>query len=247
MKALCEVLTWDSEFFGVPIGRVIGHQIEAGQALAIRQWCAEQGIACLYFLADTEPSSNSRIAEELGFRLADIRITFEIMRPKSIAPFPHNPRFRLARADDYAALQQTARTAYQQSRFYADPCFPREKASALYDVWLKRSIQEGYADATWVATDDDERPIGYITCHRDATEGRIGLVGVAETARGQGIALALLERSLAWFWEQGMESVSVVTQGRNIGAQRLYQRAQFVTRAVQLWYHLWLYDCSQTV
>jgi ribosomal protein S18 acetylase RimI-like enzyme len=34
--------------------------------------------------------------------------------------------------------------------------------------------------------------------------------------------------------------VSVVTQGRNVAAQRLYQRAGFVTASTQLWYHRWL-------
>jgi hypothetical protein len=33
--------------------------------------------------------------------------------------------------------------------------------------------------------------------------------------------------------------VLVVTQGRNYAAQRLYQRNQFRTCEVQLWYHKW--------
>lgn len=244
MTVLCEHLAWDSDFFGVPIGRIVGHQLEAAHISLIRQWCIEENIACLYFLADADPAENSRIAEQMGFHLADIRITFEISRPKSAMILPTEARFRLANANDYEALRQTARTAYQQSRFYADPCFPREKASALYDVWLKRSIQDGFADATWVAIIDD-MAMAYVTCHLNLAdrEGRIGLVGVAESARGQGLAPALLQHSLAWFWEQGMARVSVVTQGRNITAQRLYQRTGFLTKSVQLWYHLWLYDC----
>jgi len=31
----------------------------------------------------------------------------------------------------------------------------------------------------------------------------------------------------------------VVTQGRNLAAQRLYQRNGFVTASLQLWYHRW--------
>ena len=33
--------------------------------------------------------------------------------------------------------------------------------------------------------------------------------------------------------------MKVVTQGRNIAGQRLYQRCGFLTRSVELWYHKW--------
>ena len=33
--------------------------------------------------------------------------------------------------------------------------------------------------------------------------------------------------------------ITVVTQGRNARAQRLYQRAGFVTESVRLWFHRW--------
>jgi hypothetical protein len=36
-----------------------------------------------------------------------------------------------------------------------------------------------------------------------------------------------------------MGMVKTVTQGRNIPAQRTYQRCGFQTAAVQLWYHRW--------
>jgi hypothetical protein len=35
--------------------------------------------------------------------------------------------------------------------------------------------------------------------------------------------------------------VQVITQGRNYAAQRLYQRAGFVTRKTELWYHKWFH------
>ena len=47
------------------------------------------------------------------------------------------------------------------------------------------------------------------------------------------------ESALDWFATQGVEKVTVVTQGRNGAAQRLYQRCGFVTGSIHLWYHKW--------
>jgi len=34
--------------------------------------------------------------------------------------------------------------------------------------------------------------------------------------------------------------VTVVTQGLNVPAQRLYQKSGFLVSSVYLWYHLWI-------
>jgi dTDP-4-amino-4,6-dideoxy-D-galactose acyltransferase len=49
----------------------------------------------------------------------------------------------------------------------------------------------------------------------------------------------LVDQALAWFAQQKVTRVQVVTQGRNILAQRMYQRSGFVTHTVKLWYHRW--------
>ena len=44
---------------------------------------------------------------------------------------------------------------------------------------------------------------------------------------------------LDWFRTQGAHEVTVVTQGNNRAAQRLYQQCGFLSRDLQLWYHKW--------
>ena len=50
---------------------------------------------------------------------------------------------------------------------------------------------------------------------------------------------ALIAAALDWCEAEGAEEVAVVTQGRNVAAQRLYQRCGFVTQRLELWYHKW--------
>ena len=69
--------------------------------------------------------------------------------------------------------------------------------------------------------------------------GEIALVGVQARARGRGIGQALLQAARTWFEENGLRAIRVATQGRNLAAQRLYQRNGFRTETVQLYYHRW--------
>ncbi len=243
----CQFLPWDTAFFERRIARVMGHQLNPQRVDEIQQWCVSQDIACLYFLADSESAETIRLAEDNGFRLMDMRLTLEhkAIQQLSSPAMPGNMVIRESCADDLPALVVIARSAYQQSRFYFDPCFSDNQRAALYETWIRRSCEEDYAAAVIVAEMDSE-PVGYISCHLsvDKILGQIGLVGVAPHTQGQGIGGILLQHTLHWFAQQGVEAVSVVTQGRNIPAQRLYQRSGFITQSLQLWYHKWFTDCQ---
>jgi GNAT superfamily N-acetyltransferase len=242
----CQLLQWDTEFFGVRVGSVKGHRLDFSLIEAILDWCRGNDIDCLYFLADSDHAETVRIAEDYAFRFRDIRMTFS--RKLDYLPAPetiHGLICRPVQPGDLEHLRPVARTAYVHTRFYYDPCFAQEKSSALYDTWLVRSIAEGYADGVMVA-EMEGRPVGYVTAHlsHQTRIGQIGLVGIAEDARGQRIGHYLLNATLDWFARQGMVTVEVRTHGRNIPAQRLYQKCGFVTESVRLWYHKWFKDCQ---
>jgi dTDP-4-amino-4,6-dideoxy-D-galactose acyltransferase len=242
----CEFLTWDTDFFGVRIARVVDHRLESPQMNAILDWCRANEIGCLYLLADSNHAGTVTLAENAGFRFVDIRLTFRHKSSQHTVTASELIHMRPARPDDLPVLQDMARKGFRDTRFYYDPCFPTERCDALYETWITRSCQEkGFADTVIVA-DFDSRPIGHITCRLsgDKLHGQIGLVGVAASAQGRGVGRQLIKEALDWFAQQGAEVVDVVTQGRNVPAQRLYQSAGFVTHAAQLWYHKWFIDCD---
>lgn len=234
---LCRRLEWDSTFFGKSIATARPSAWDAAAFDRALAWCAERSIDCLYLLADAADAPTRRLAEERGFRLVDVRLTFETALDAAPRAAPA-PAVRLARAEDVAALRALAAESHRQTRFWADPRFERERCAELYATWVEKSVA-GYAERVWVA-EFEGRVAGYLTCHlREGGAGEIGLVAVAESARGRGLGGALVERGLAWFAEQRCARVSVVTQGASLGAQRLYQSAGFRSSAVELWYHRW--------
>lgn len=242
---VCQYLPWDSDFFGHRIGRVNEHRLTPELCALIEAWSAANSIDCVYLLADSDQPDTVRLAEAHGYQFQDIRVTLDCKLDRASAQSANGgsaeaPHVRPFWEDEVNTLAAISRNAYTQSRFFADSHFPRERCSALYETWIRRSCLEGYADAVFVAELNAEA-VGFITCHlnQSTREGSIGLVGVAEQARSKRVGYYLVRHALDWFKAQYMATATVVTQGSNIPAQRLYQKQGFMTQKVQLWYHKW--------
>ena len=231
-------LPWDTAFFGVPVARIERTRIPEKEMEAIVGECRQAGVRVLYFLAASDDDASVRAAESNGFRMVDVRMTFERSGPVVPAAAPSFV-LRDHCASDLAILRAIARKAFGDSRYYHDPRFPRERCDALYEEWITLDCK-GRAERVLVA-EGPAGVAGFLTCHfpGGAEVGRIGLVGIAEAARGVGVGRALVQAALEWFAAAGARRVAVVTQARNAAAQRLYQRAGFATRGVEIWFHKW--------
>ena len=235
--AVCEYLNWDSGLFGIRIGRIVGNQLNEERAEEISRWSHQHALDCLYFLADLDDST-VRVAEQRGYRLVDIRTTLEARLLGSYSGKWDEDGVREAVPGDIPALREIAGKSHTDSRFYRDGRFPRHLCDELYRIWIEKSCR-GYADIVLVA-EHDSRPAGYVSCHlKEDGSGQIGLVGVDSQARNLGLGKKLVRHAMCWFLEHEAREVTVVTQGNNVTAQRLYQRSGFLTRAAQLWYHFW--------
>ena len=236
--APCRLLDWDSEFFARRIARLDGSRLTPELAAHALTWSKRHGVDCLYFLADSDDPDTVRLAEDHRFRQVDVRVTLRTRLDEKTAGASQSVTRPFAPAD-VPALRALARVSHRDSRFYADPRFARPRCDDLYETWIDNSCR-GYADAVLVAQAGGVA-VGYVSCHlgEEAT-GQIGLFAVDTAHRGRGLGAALVTAALGWFAARGARDVTVVTQGRNVAAQRLYQRGGFATHAVQLWYHKWL-------
>ncbi len=232
-------LPWDTEFFGFQVGRVREPHLTESEMAVIDDESRRAGLRLLYFLSPGDDDASVEVAGRWGFRMVDVRVTLEW----AVTALPPAPESRVAirghREADLVTLRAVARNSFTDSRYYHDPGFSREQCDALYEEWITRDCG-GRAEKVFVA----ETPLGvagFLTCHHPAGAGagRIGLVGVAQTARGGGVGRTLIRAAQAWFESAGANRVLVTTQGRNTGAQRAYQRAGFVTASTEIWFHKW--------
>jgi dTDP-4-amino-4,6-dideoxy-D-galactose acyltransferase len=243
---LCEELPWDSAFFGVSIARARTPHLDEMSCRAMLEWCRRRRIDCLYFLCPFDDAATQRLLTDHAFQLVGVKVTL------SRSPGPdsghESGQCRPATVDDIPRLRAIALASHRDTRFHADGHFDAARCDELYATWIENSVR-GYATHVIVAVRDSSA-IGYITLHIDrhdaghtsARTARIGLFAVDEQWRGQGAGRDLLRCAAQILHEQGVGDTSVVTPGRNTGAQKLYKSAGFRTTDVSLWYHRWSGD-----
>jgi ribosomal protein S18 acetylase RimI-like enzyme len=235
--AACEILDWDSKFFGVRIARVIGHRMDQQKMAEVLRAVREESIQCVYFLAGTEPAT-THIAESNGFHLVDVRITLAARLLVSHGGMWQGDGVREVEAGDMSAIREIATRSHSGSRFHRDGRFPRDLCDELYRIWITRNCH-GCADAVLVA-EHESHAAGYVSCHlKGVGHGEIGLLGVDESAAGVGLNVKLVRHALRWFQEHEVEDVTVATEASNVGTLRLYQQCGFLATATQLWFHYW--------
>ena len=234
--APCELLEWDSRHFQLSIGRVTSSGLSSSSTRPIEEWRHANNVDCLYLLAPVDGLASVRLAEDLGFRLIDLRVT--LARHLDGAPSGLPDGIRRFRDGDLPVLKTMAGSLHQDSRFCTDPHFPAAHSRRLFEVWIEQTC----TDPTHVVlvAERDGRPVGYVAIERRTPQtGRIQLIGVEPTLHRRGIGGDLVAAACHHLAAAHASHVDVVTQGRNLAAQRLYQKHGFVTCAQELWYHWW--------
>lgn len=230
-------LEWDSAHFGLRVGRVEAERLDRDAAAAVG--AARHEFDCVYLLAAADDPETAEQAAQLGFRMVDVRVTFTRALDATLETVPAalEGRIRVAGTSDLPALEALAADSHGSTRFFFDRRFSRALVAELYRIWMRKELANPTARVFVVG--DEGHPIGYTTCTLSEAEVTIGLVALAPSARGGGWGRALLLHALCWAAGRGATRATVVTQARNVKAQRLYERSGFVCHQTAVWYHLW--------
>jgi len=238
------LLEWDTAFFGHRIACADRSRPARSDVDRAQEWMRKEGVDCLYWRVDPESPASLRAMEDAGFLLVDIRLTME----RRVQPSVEHPPSEgdLVQASDLPALRRIARDSHGATRFYQDPHFSRTRCADLYETWIEGACKGG-AEAVLVAR-EGAQPLGYLTCEiPEPGVGSIGLMAVAEEARGRRLGSWLGETALRWFAARGCGRVTVVSQGRNVPAVDLYESLGFETTGVEHYYHGWRSPESEAI
>lgn len=230
-----EMLQWDSDFFGFPIGRVVGSAPTSDLLAAAVDSARSEGLRCLYLFVDGSGAADLA-PERLGFYFVDVQIDLA----RSTEPLEHTRHtpgveVRAGTPSDVQALEPALLALAKWSRFAADPHFGPERALQMYHTWVAKAATS--PDALFsVAVGEDGEPFALVTCEM-RQEPWIGLLASAQPGAGAGNAL--VGAALDWARPRG-NRLNVRTQARNVTALRFYERLGFRAQRAQYIYHLWL-------
>jgi dTDP-4-amino-4,6-dideoxy-D-galactose acyltransferase len=238
LQPTCNLLVWDSNFWGFPVGRLDSSLLREGMERSVMDWCQREKIRCLYFAADGTDAETLQRAFEAGFQFVDVRADLECDAPKWGLSSTANLKVRAVSGETLGILQKIARNAHFNTRFFKDLNFDRLRCQSLYEKWIERDFQTGRIFGFFPKNSADLR--GYVTLTKESAQiARIGLIAVEESLRGLGGGRMLLDAAMAASVEMGARKIHVATQGTNVAALKLYEKAGFRVCDVKIWFHRW--------
>jgi dTDP-4-amino-4,6-dideoxy-D-galactose acyltransferase len=125
------------------------------------------------------------------------------------------------------------------SRFKIDTRFSPEIFELLYKTWVARSVSREIASHVF-GYFEEENLLGFITYGPKNGAGDIGLLAVDDGQRGKGIGRKLVDRVISQTQADGFEQLTVATQGLNQNAIRFYQSCGFQVAEETDFYHYWV-------
>lgn len=248
-------LPWDSQFFGVPMGRIdyvlastgaTEEHIESAVAGTI-QAARAAGVQHLAARVDVADLRTMGVLEAAGFRTMDALVTY-IMRPgKDMHPAVRPVgTIRDATPADTDAIVAITADAYRgyRGRFHLDPHLPAERADALYLEWARACAARTMADTVIVAEDAAGEVSGYLAYRR-----REPVSAIASPVFGGGLGAVRRDTPGAYtgLIQEGSIRAHAAgavsecqTQNYNFPVIRVYEAAGFHYVRAEYTLHAWL-------
>lgn len=227
------VLQWDSDFFGLRIGRAdLQTKADALELRAMHEELKRQ-FDLLYVF---DPNAIGFEAE--GARLVDEKILYS----KPCEPrkqFSDVAFFQGATPSD--DLYRLALVSGGYSRFKLDERLPKGSYERLYNRWIENACpKEGTNKQILLFKDEQNVARGMITIDHQGELGHIGLVAVDTEVQHQGIGGKIMSTLDGYLFERGIKTLEVPTQKANSDACRWYEKNGFTIQSVLPIYHWWL-------
>lgn len=231
MSERIEALPWDSEFFGVSIGKVDLDGADRADLAVIVAEARDRGFDCVYGQHTPEGTEVSLHAQEAGFRLVEVNQTMH----RRAGPFPTpttDSTVREATVDDIADLDRYLHLLAPWSRFGADPRFGQEAAARMFRAWVTRAAED---PRRMLTISEDADGINGVGTHVRDEIPRIDLLGVIKNgSRASWMHLAKLVE-----WAGGSEVEAGPCAARNIAVLRFLEHNGFMISKVTYTHHWW--------
>lgn len=229
-----ESLPWDSDFFGLKVGRCLLNDTDSWDEEKLAEWDL-----IYFFIQPGHQLANLRM-RSCNIPIVDEKVTFVMdleMHKKENTLIPGVYSYRKD-----TNVEEVINIGIQSgvySRFYIDKKIPVNKFKELYTIWMQRSIDREIAEEVFVYKTGDGEIAGVITLGVKNMRADIGILAVDEKLRGLNIGKKLVSAAIRNSIENGYKILQVVTQKDNKAACHFYEQCGFTEEQVVNVYHYW--------
>src|SRR5690606_20636189 len=208
MESKIEYLEWDSDFFGIKIGRLIINDEKYFDPIIFKKEVKKNNFNLVYvFKLDKMLPWDKTLNSDL--KLVDIQPTMSMkFNSSSYKGLQYDLKNHLTQKEIFESYEIAEETAVV-SRFYNESLIGYNKTKALYRKWVDNTLNRSFSDGLFL-----ERESGVITgLHIIKTDiiNKIGfftLTGVNSNYKRQGIGRKLWSQSFGyWANESNVEII----------------------------------------
>jgi len=230
-------LDWDSHYFGYRIGKIFLDRITSDSLAGIVEEACTQNVDVLEAFSAIEDEESISSLQKNDFNFSGLKIFLE-SRSHSSKNIQNveGPCLEQACARDIGELVSAFHGIFSSSRYYSYACLDSRQVDALYDIWIKNSVEATFDDVCLFIRREN-KPAGLCTLKFLEGKARIGLFGVNPRFQGQGVGSALIVQVVDWLHSKSVDVISVATQGKNIAAIRLYEANGFKTTSLEMCFY----------
>lgn len=231
-----EHLPWDTEFFGVGIGRIEPGHGDAAAIAAVEDQAAAQGISCLYATVDPTDVALTVRLQQMGYLLVEVALDL-IHATSKLVPTPVSSAvIRDGTPDDLEALTPQLDRLAPWSRYAVDPRFGADAARRLQAAWAARAVGPD-PDRFLLVAEEGEEIVGFCTGTTSPDElPRIDLI--ATTRPGRQVAEHLVDARFDGF--PAGPSMGGPIAARNVASLRFVLGMGYKISTTRYLYHRWL-------
>ena len=214
---------YNSELFGMKMGDVndLSHSDDDHSVDEMLVQSRNLGFEHLSVKVRAQDKALTNVFLSRGFALVDTQVEYEHSL-SSIGLAQENPSFtvRPIRDCDLDALVAIAGESFTSTRWHSDPSLSKSLCDNYYRQWLL-SCARGYAQHILVGAYDDV-PVSFMTLRVIGIDGRIDLTAVEKSQRGRGFYKTMVNKSLIWARDNGLNRMLATTQIDNLGSRRTW-------------------------
>lgn len=234
---LIKRLDWDSDFFGIEIGKLDLILNSINDINSIKNILDYSDFNMITILVNHDDTIQNNLVKNIGGILYDCKIVLNLNEFK-INHISNSNIFSVNPNDFNEKIVELSYQSGEFSRFKKDPKFGENRFKMLYKEWIIKSINKEISIETFAYIENNEIQ-GIITLGEKNLRGDIGLFAVDIKHRGKSIGKKLIGHALNYFTLKGFQSVQVVTQLDNILAYDFYIKNNFKKESITNIYHLW--------